>query len=82
MSLVCSALVVGLISQAEEPSAQSPVPVVARTAAKSGNENIDATAANDGNFWKTFNEWEALNKGENPEDQEKAGQIVRLGVSP
>jgi len=76
MSLLCSVLFAGVIAQAEEPTAQSPAPVVAKTAPKSGNENIDATAVNDGNFWKTFNKWESLIKSETPKDQEKAGQIV------
>lgn len=48
------------------------------TVPKSGNENIAATAANDGNFWKIFNEWESLMEGKNgmPKDAAKAGQIL------
>jgi len=45
---------------------------------KSGNENINAAASNDGNFWKKYNEWEALmgGKGGVQKDQAKAEQIV------
>lgn len=44
---------------------------------KSGNENVDA-AINEENFWKQYNEWEALTagKGGMPKNPAKAGQIV------
>lgn len=45
---------------------------------KSGKESIDATATNDGNFWKKYNDWEALMEGKGgiPKDEAKAGQIL------
>ena len=79
MSLVCSVLFAGVIVQAEEPSAQSPSPVVAKNAPKSGDEKVDAiTATNNGNFNKKYDEWKALMEGKNgvPKDEAKAGQIL------
>jgi len=74
MFLVCSMLFAGVIAQAQESSAQLSPPV----APKSGNENVDATAINERNFWDTFNEWKALmeGKGGMPKDEAKAGQIL------
>ena len=78
MSIVCSVLFAGVIVQAEEPSAQLTPPIFAKTAPKSGNENIDTAATNDGNFQKKYNEWKTLMEGKNgmPKDEAKAGQIL------
>lgn len=45
---------------------------------KNGNENINPAAISEKNYWKTFNEWEALMEGKGgiPKDQAKADQIL------
>jgi len=78
MSLVCSMLFAGVILRAEELSGQLAPPVVAKADPKSGNENVDATATNNWNYFQKFNEWEALMEGKNgmPKDEAKARQIL------
>ena len=57
---------------------KSGPPVVAAIAPKSGNENVDVAATNNGFFMQKYHEWEGLMEGKNgvSKDEVKAGQIL------